>query len=270
MSKPVVTEYDVISERVRSPLKIALVADLHEHRAVDILNLLRAQKPDLIAVAGDTLERYSEHYQPTVKRRFNPIRWLIVNMIYYVNQFFTMLRPKSYRPDTRYAYSFLRQAADVAPVYLSLGNHEEELLREDRDFFRQNGIHCLDNEEMEVAVNNNFLLVGGLSNEYDEEWLGRFAEKDEFRLLLCHNPNYYETLKIKDTDIDLILSGHNHGGQIRIFSMGVAGAGGRLFPKYDKGMYDKRLIVSAGCSNTAAIPRINNPRELVIINLKNR
>lgn len=271
MSKPIVTKYDVISERVKKPLKIALVADLHERRAVDILNLLRAQQPDMILVAGDTLERYCENrYQSTVKRRFNPIRWLIVNMIFYINSFFMILRPKRSKPDTKNAYSFLRQAADIAPVYLSLGNHEEELMPEDREFFRNNGIHCLDNEETEAVVNSNFMLIGGLSDEYDEEWLKSFAEKDEFRLLLCHNPNYYETLNIKDTDIDLIVSGHNHGGQIRIFSMGVAGAGGKLFPKYDKGIYDKRLIVSAGCSNTAAIPRVNNPRELVIINLKNR
>ena len=270
MSKPVVTEYEVFSERVRKPLKIALVADLHERRAIDILNLLRAQNPDLTVVAGDTLERYRERYQSTVKRRFNPIRWLIVNIIYYVNLFFMLLRPKRSKPDTKNAYSFLRQAADIAPVFLSLGNHEEELMCEDREFFRNNGIHCLDNEEAEAVVNSNFMLIGGLSDEYDEEWLSSFAQKDELRLLLCHNPNYYETLKIKDTDIDLIVSGHNHGGQIRIFSMGVAGAGGKLFPKYDKGIYDGRMVVSAGCSNTAAIPRINNPRELVIIHLKNR
>ena len=250
MSKPVVTEYEVFSERIRKPLKIALVTDLHERRAIDILNLLRAQNPDLTVVAGDTLERYRERYQSTVKRRFNPIRWLIVNIIYYVNLFFMLLRPKRSKPDTK--------------------NAEEELMCEDREFFRNNGIHCLDNEEAEAVVNSNFMLIGGLSDEYDEEWLSSFAQKDELRLLLCHNPNYYETLKINDTDIDLIVSGHNHGGQIRIFSMGVAGAGGKLFPKYDKGIYDGRMVVSAGCSNTAAIPRINNPRELVIIHLKKR
>ena len=128
MSKPVVTEYEVLSEHVRKPFRIALVADLHERRAVDILNLLRAQNPDLILVAGDTLERYSNRYQSTVKRRFNPIRWLIVNLIYYVNCFFMFLRPRRSKPDTKYAYSFLRQAADIAPVNLSLGNHEEELM----------------------------------------------------------------------------------------------------------------------------------------------
>ena len=102
MSKPVVTEYEVFSERIRKPLKIALVADLHERRAVDILNLLRAQNPDLTVVAGDTLERYRERYQSTVKRRFNPIRWLIVNIIYYVNLFscFCALSEASPTPKT--------------------------------------------------------------------------------------------------------------------------------------------------------------------------
>ena len=93
-----------------------------------------------------------------------------------------------------------------------------------------------------------------------------------FECVLAHNP---DTVPQSLTTgmlrgIDLILCGHTHGGQIRIFSMGVAGAGGKLFPKYDKGIYDGRMVVSAGCSNTAAIPRINNPRELVIIHLKKR
>ncbi|MBR1483543.1 MAG: metallophosphoesterase [Ruminococcus sp.] len=268
MAKSVTTTYTIHSERLRSPLKIALIADLHERRAVDILNRLRAAQPDLIAVAGDTLERYrDDRYASTVKRRFNPLRWLIVNIIYYVNYAATMLRRERSRPSKEYAYSFLRQAADVAPVFLSLGNHETGIMPEDRDFFRENNIHCLDNEDMEFAVNSNFIVIGGLSEEYDEAWLHRFAQKDAFRLLLCHNPSYYD-LMVKQTDIDLVLAGHNHGGQIRIFGKGVAGAGGRLFPKYDKGVFDDRLVVSAGCANTAAIPRINNPRELVIIELK--
>jgi len=270
MAKPIVTHYKVISARVRSPLKIALVTDLHERRAVDILTLIRAQQPDLIAVAGDTLERYyGDCYCSTVKKRFDPIRWLIVNIIYYINLAFMALRPQRSKPDTKNAYSFLCQAADIAPVFLSLGNHEKELRPEDRDFFRANQIHCLDNEDMEVAVKNNFMVIGGFSEEYDEAWLHRFAQKDAFRLLLCHDPSYYDLL-VKETSIDLVLSGHNHGGQIRIFGKGVAGAGGRLFPKYDKGIFDSRLVVSAGCSNTAAIPRIHNPRELVIIHLTNK
>ena len=58
MAKLVLREYTVKSERVRSSVDIALVSDWHERRAVDVLNLLKQEKPDLIAVAGDTLERF--------------------------------------------------------------------------------------------------------------------------------------------------------------------------------------------------------------------
>ena len=84
--------------------------------------------------------------------------------------------------------------------------------------------------------------------------------------MLCHHPEYYERL-LKDKDIDLILSGHNHGGQFRIFGKGLLSSSTGLFPKYDRGLFDGRLVVSAGCANTTAIPRFFNPREAVIIRL---
>ena len=268
MAKAVLTEYTVKSERVRSPLRIALVADLHERRAVDIINLLREAEPDLIAVAGDTFERHEENvYVPrVVKKRRNVFHRAIVNIVFYVNYVLTEFFGRRNRPNTQNSYSFLRQASAVAPVFLSFGNHERTLTPEDREFFRRYSINVLDNEDIETAVNNNFIIVGGLSEEPDEAWLYRFSQKDGLRLLLCHNPEYYDSL-IRQTDIDLIVSGHNHGGQIRIFGKGLAGGGGNLFPKYDKGLFDGRLAVSAGCANTAAIPRFGNPRELVLIHL---
>lgn len=64
-----------------------------------------------------------------------------------------------------------------------------------------------------------------------------------------------------------MLSGHAHGGQIRILGRGVFSPGQGLFPKYTKGIYEGRLVVSAGCSNTASIPRWGNPCEVVAIRL---
>ena len=268
MAKAVLTEYTVKSERVRSPLKIALVADLHEQRAVDIVNLLRKAEPDLIAVAGDTFERYGENvYVPQIaKKRRNIFHRAIVKTVCYFNYALTKLFGRRNMPNKQNSYSFLRQASAVAPVFLSLGNHDQMLTREDRDFLRRYSINVLDNEDIETAVNNNFMIVGGLSEEPDEAWLYRFSQKDGLRLLLCHFPEYYDSL-IRQTDIDLIVSGHNHGGQIRIFGRGIAGGDGKLFPKYDRGLYDGRLAVSAGCANTAVIPRFGNPRELVLIHL---
>ena len=84
--------------------------------------------------------------------------------------------------------------------------------------------------------------------------------------MLCHRPEYYPVL-LEQLDIDLILAGHTHGGQIRFFDRGLFSSGQGLFPKYHKGVADNKMVISAGCSNPIAIPRINNPRELVIVNL---
>jgi predicted MPP superfamily phosphohydrolase len=75
---------------------------------------------------------------------------------------------------------------------------------------------------------------------------------------------------LKDTDIDLILSGHVHGGQMRVLGKGIFSPGQGLFPKYFHGFHDNRLIVSAGTSNTVSLPRWGNPCEVVIINLSGK
>ena len=170
------------------------------------------------------------------------------------------------QPNSQNAYSFLRHACDIAPVFMSIGNHEQFWLREDYDFFRKYGVHLLDNEDTEIVVKNNFIIVGGLSSRPDDLWFNHFSNKEGLRLLLSHHPEFYDEM-IRGTDIDLILSGHNHGGQIRIFGKGIVAGGIRLFPKYDKGLFDGRLVVSAGCANTTVIPRWGNPRELVLIHL---
>lgn len=267
MSKAVLTEYTVPSERVRSPLTIALVADLHERRALDILNLLKEAKPDMIAFAGDTFERYDKNvYVPRVVKRRNIFQRAFLNAVCYVNFALMQVFGIKSRPNPQNSYSFLRQASNIAPVFLSMGNHEQQFLPEDFAFFKRYNIHLLDNEDMETAVKNNFMIIGGLSSDPDEAWLYRFSKKDGLRVLLSHHPEYYDDM-ISQTDIDLILSGHNHGGQIRIFGKGITGSGGKIFPKYDKGLFDERMVVSAGCANTAAVPRWGNPRELVLIHL---
>ena len=90
--------------------------------------------------------------------------------------------------------------------------------------------------------------------------------KEEIMKVVEHNIYGYTTMVAKRA-VDLVLAGHNHGGQIKLFGKGVFSSSGRLFPKYDSGVFENRLVVSAGCANTFAMPRFGNPRELVVIRL---
>ena len=263
--KAVLTEYKLKSNKITKPLKLALIADLHERRADDLFELLKSAKPDLIAIAGDTLERNTGE-DLARRRKKDPIRIAVFTAAYYVDHTIRFITRNKNYADTENAYRFLRGAADVAPVFMSLGNHEEELTDEDYALIDNNKITLLDNTDKTVAINNQKLHIGGVSTMCDKKWLDDFSNQNGYKILLCHYPEYYDEF-IKEKQIDLILSGHNHGGQIRIFGKGALSSSTGLFPKYDRGVFDNRLVVTAGCSNTTAIPRIKNPREVVIIKL---
>ena len=118
-------------------------------------------------------------------------------------------------------------------------------------------------------IPEKIIRIGGLATRYDLDWLHAYATKPGYKILICHHPEYYRRY-IKDTEwdtFDLIVSGHVHGGQWRIGRHGVLAPGQGLFPKYCYGCYDKKLIVSAGLSNTACVPRFGNPAELVLIDV---
>lgn len=265
MSKAVLTEYDLDAAKLTRPLTVALVADLHERPADDILALLRQAKPDVIAIAGDTLERCGDREQNYTKQ-LPAARRLLLAFTRGVNRVLRFLFMRNNHPDTECAYRFLRGASEICPVYMALGNHEDRLVGQDYRTIAELGVHLLDNADGCLTLNGQKIRVGGLSSQFSERWLKRFSRKDGYKILLCHHPEYYDSV-LTGANVDLVLSGHNHGGQLRLFGKGLISSTAGLFPKYDKGVYDNRLVVSAGCSNTAAVPRIHNPREAVIIRL---
>ena len=164
--------------------------------------------------------------------------------------------------------AFLGEASAIAPVFLSVGNHEWYFLPGDLALFDRCGITLLDNADTEVVLRGVPVRIGGLSTRYDLEWLRNFSEKPGVRILMCHHPEYYREL-IRGTPadtFDLIVGGHYHGGQWRLFRRGVYVPRHGLFLRGVRGRFG-RLIVSAGVANTARLPRWGNPRELVIINL---
>ena len=94
-------------------------------------------------------------------------------------------------------------------------------------------------------------------------------DNGSYTLLLAHRPEFFEIYK--EFNIDLVFSGHAHGGQIRLpFIGGILAPGQGLFPKYDGGLYTEsntNMIVSRGLGNSIFPIRINNPPEIVSVTL---
>ena len=259
------TEYEI-----PSPVNctIALVTDLHEYDPEPVLEILREAKPDVIAVAGDTLDRHRRGENLDKGDRSLASR-LICAGIQAAEALGALLRLESQEVQTENAYRFFREAGRIAPVVLSRGNHELYLTPEDRAVMAEAGVRLLDNGSAEIGG----ILFGGLisrqvTGALDTAFLEAFSASPKYKVLLCHHPEYYPHLS--QYPIDLILSGHCHGGQIRIFGRGIFAPGQGLLPKYHHGVYHGRLVVSAGCANTAPIPRWGNESEVVMVRLGNK
>lgn len=266
-AKPVLTEYNIKAPALNSGFTVTLISDLHERKWDDLIPLIKESNPDIIAIAGDTFERYdydNELREQTEKNFSGIIKRAVMKVFYYTNKFFVTIFRNT--PDSQRTYEFFREISKIAPVIMSAGNHEEKFIEEDYKVFNELGISVLENSDKTVFVKGESILFGGLSSFYDENWLEQFSKKDGYKILLCHHPIYYDML-VADKNIDLVLAGHNHGGQIRIMGKGILSPREGIPPKYDTGVFDNRLVVSAGCANTVALPRVNNPREIVKINL---
>ena len=129
------------------------------------------------------------------------------------------------------------------------------------------GVHFLDDEIKEINGIHFCGLGSGLiadDMKPDLKLVDRFSKLASPKIMLCHHPEYYKKF-LKGKGIDLIVSGHAHGGQWRIFGRGVYAPGQGLFPKYTSGSFDNTLVVSRGLREKSIVPRIFNPTEVVKI-----
>ena len=236
-----ITEYS-IKAPVEKPLKAAFISDTHDKPYGKVVDKIKSEHVDLILCTGDIIYGHNDK--------------------------------------TVYALDMLRELVKIAPVFMSLGNHEGGAVKKVRRNCKKIGVTLLENDFVEFEG----IMIGGLtsgliSNDApvtehhwqmtpppDLEWLKAFSCLDGFKLLLNHHPEYYPVY-IKDLNIDLTLSGHAHGGQCRFFGRGLFAPGQGLFPKYTSGMHDGRFIISQGLANNAPpVPRLFNPKELIFIN----
>lgn len=182
--------------------------------------------------------------------------------------------------DAKYAETLIREIHDLAPIYYVPGNHEylfggyEELRR----ILLDNKVNILENKT--IKLDNNIVIHGvkdpifGMPRDEEEvikEYLDSFnLKKKEYNILLSHRPEYFDIYT--DYNIDLVFTGHAHGGQFRIPLLGpIFSPNQGLFPKYAMGMHidkDTRMIVSRGLGNSMqAIIRVNNRPELIVVSL---
>lgn len=207
--------------------------------------------------------------------------------------YFVMTGDMSQLPDTSVKY-----ALDIAyglkeldiPVYGVSGNHERQGGKYERamEEFWAADVCMLENSSTELTKNGEKITLAGIKDPRHDE-VTEYKKKvikdniayelskypDNFSILLNHRADIYPV--IKDTGVDLILSGHLHGGIIKLpFVGGIIGKNGEnsLLPAYEYGMIKEgdsaTMIVSGGCDKNPQKKRYFNPPELVLITLKRK
>lgn len=282
VTEPMITTEYIINGP--TDITIAIVADLHEHDPAAGLTILRGTQPDVIAVPGDLFENH-EFGENLDKEDESLISRCLCSVIHYTNKLAGLRWKQKHDVKKEHAYEFLMKASEIAPVVMSLGNHELYLTEEDKTVLQNAGVHVLDNSSVVIknvlfggipskqtsgGIDHSFLKTFSEAMDMDEPMntadMGELVDEPMYKVLLCHHPEYYKFLQ--PYSINLVLSGHAHGGQIRICGQGLFSPGQGLLPKLTKGVYDGRLVVSAGCANTASIPRWGNECEVVVVRVE--
>ncbi len=241
--------YRIESDKVENCIRFVMLSDLHGGKygknQSELLKKVKKIAPDAILMPGDIIDDR--------KRNSND-------------------------------HGFVRNFGGNFKCYYSTGNHEHRHKNFDYVIaeLQESGITVLQNESTKFKIGNTYATISGL-NDYlyyldenkSEQWatelkkLSGSLDKKSFSILLSHHPDFVENYA--DTDFDLILSGHAHGGQMRLpFINGVYAPGQGLFPKYAGGRYDLKnknvLIVGRGLSKDHT-PRIFNRPEIVVIDV---
>lgn len=248
------TTYEFTSSKISEPVRFVFLSDLHcrnfgKHNQ-ELCKCIADQKPDFIALVGDIINRSS------TKNEIDEV------------------------------CSFIKDLTEIAPVYYSLGNHEEQYISTNGDEVLQQiesaSAILLNDTYIDVDVHGQSLRLGGMiklaylavEKEEDEAniFLDNFCNTDRLKILLNHRPEgFYFGDACQVWSVDFILSGHTHGGLIRFpFVGGLYAPIQGAFPEVYYGEYkfeNNLMVITSGLAGHGMIPRINNPPEIVVIDL---
>lgn len=231
-------------------LKIVQISDLHNTKLVKdnekVIDTLSKEAPDIIVITGDVVD--------------------------------------TTHTDIDMAMEFVQQLVQLAPCYYVTGNHEAALDKEYRDLekkLQKAGVIILHDEAISYEKNGQSIQIIGVDDpafmgeaiDYipaDTILEGQLSDielKEGYTILLSHRPEAFQ--KYVKKGIDLVFSGHVHGGQIRLpFVGGLLSPDISFFPTYDAGVYEKEdttMIVSRGIGNSVLPIRVNNTPEIVVV-----
>jgi len=233
--------------------RIVLLADLHgvEHGTDNerLVGRIRDANPDIIAIAGDLIDRY----QPG-----RPVERQI-----------------------EIAQTLVRQLVRIAPVYYVTGNHEWDsgMVRPLLAMLEENDVNVLQNQFRRLTAGDDSIVLAGVDDPNGpadmikpDEFIERIHQNEspDFLIVLSHrnlNLRLYSEL-----GVDLVLSGHAHGGMIRLpFTDGLIGPQHELFPTYTSGVYtlgNTSMVVSRGLGNHFGWTRFLNNPQVVVVELR--
>ncbi|MEG0260571.1 MAG: metallophosphoesterase [Lysinibacillus sp.] len=243
----IVSEHVYESERVPENfdgMRIVQVSDLHDavfgDRQEKLVEKVKAANPDVIFITGDVVD--------------------------------------SNRYNLEQSLQAVREFVKLADVYYVLGNHEVATNRVDEiyEVLSSLGVHCMTNTSTVLERDGERIAIVGIEDplmgrETDEmlELATKNVPEDLLTLLLAHRPEVFDVYV--DYEMDVVFSGHAHGGQIRLpFIGGLIAPGQGLFPKYTAGVYEEhntKMVVSRGLGNSVVPYRVFNLPEIVVLEL---
>ncbi len=250
--------YTVESNKIKNSFRIVQLSDLHNKEYGEnnekLITEIEKAKPDLIITTGDMVDGYSENSESL--------------------------------------NNLLGELSKIAPLYSSLGNHELMYDKisplKSKDIYEKNGAVLLEEEFIEIEINGQKIRLGGIygyclpeiyfqnnpEHQRIADFLRNYQKTELYTVLLCHMPVcFIENGGLDYWDVDLVFSGHAHGGQVRIpFVGGLIAPDQGYFPGEVSGLYfsknnEKCLVLSRGLGSSESIPRFNNIPELIITDI---
>ena len=240
-------EYSFESDDIKGEVKLAFISDLHccefGENNNELFEMLADVAPDAVILGGDIFDR--------AKPWDNGIK-------------------------------FIDGLVSLYPVYAVMGNHEYNTtfhtLDEMKNIYSMHGVTVLANKTETVEINGNKINLCGVDMPRDtlrKKWVDTTMEGVDtslYTIAIYHRPDQSEFFV--NRDVDLVLSGHAHGGQWRVPGVinGIIAPNQGLFPKYAGGSYELEggmsMVVSRGLDISSRVPRVYNPPEIVSITVK--